>query len=187
MCEKCRIYLYDYFEQPIHKENPLYPFVNQKQMKKNIHDLVKFVQHLFQTIAYHRFLDAKSKVENYCTFAIKPENPYQQYDILYTFLRQESTFTKEIQQLEGYLLDLQFLRVPKTDKHCQLLHKWLAFLLGSLYSDMHILHCQHSPNNVWPIDLEKGLPGRPDTAVKLKKKQVEQWIVVDVEEDDLYT
>jgi hypothetical protein len=52
---------------------------------------------------------------------------------------------------------------------------------------MHILHCQHSPNNIWPIDLEKGLPGRPDTAAKLKKNQVEQWIVVEVEENDLYT
>lgn len=184
-CEKCRIYLHDYFTQPIDKENPLYPFVNQKQILKCIPELVDLISHLFQTLYPHRFLDAKSQVENYCTFAIKADSPLQQYEILYTFLSRDKRFVSEIKQMEGYLLDLGFLRIEKTDPNYQILHKWLAFLLGSLYYDMTILHSQHSKANVWAIDLEKGHPGRPDTAVK-KKKDTEQVIVVDVD-DDLYT
>ena len=187
MCEKCRDYLYDYFEQPVHKENPLYPFVNQKQVKKRLPELVPLISHLFQTILPHKFLDAKSQVENYCSFVIKPENPYQQYDILYTFLNREPKIFKEIKQMEGLLLDLHFLRLDKKDPQCRILHKWLAFLLGSLYYDMFILHRQHLGDAIWPINLEDGLPGRPDTGAKIKKKSdYDDRRAVTNDDDDLY-
>ena len=179
-CEKCRIYLHDYFTQPIDKENPLHSFVNQKQVLKCIPQVVDLISHLFQSILPHTFLDAKSQVETYCSFAIKLDNPYQQYEILYTFLSRDKKFLSEIKQMEGYLLDLQFLRIEKTDPKYQILHRWLSFLLGSLYYDMTILHSQHSKNNVWSIDLEKGHPGRPDTGVKKKRYTGDL-------DDDLYT
>ncbi len=184
MCEKCRIYLYDYFQQPIDKENPLYSFVNHKQLQKNRETLVDLAYHLlFKTIPYARFQDAHSQVENYCTFAYKPETPYKQYEILYTFLSRETKFRNEVKQMEGLLLDCQFLRIPKTDKTCQLLHRWLSFLLGSLYQDMDLLHKQHSGKV--PVDINMGHPGRPDTSPKYKKEEDPKPIVVD--DDDLYT
>lgn len=190
MCEKCKIYLHDYFQEPINKENPLSLFVNQKQVQKNLSDLVDLVYYLlFKTIPFVKFQDAKTQVENYCCFVIKPDNPYQQYEILYTFLSRDKKFVSEIKQIEGLILDCNFLRIEKTDIRYQVLHRWIAFLLGSLFEDIHLLHKQHSGEiELWKIDLTKGHPGRPDTGVKKSKKHTEKLIVVDIEDDDdLYT
>lgn len=187
MCEKCKVYLYDYFQQPLDKENPLYPFVNQKQIQQKLSELIPLAYHLlFKTMTFNRFLQAESDVDNYCNFIKKVENPYQKFEMIYMSLQRDKNFLNEIKQIEGYLLDLHFLRVQKTDNKAQVLHRWLAFFFGSLFCDMSVLHRQHSEKNIWSIDLEKGHPGRPDTAVKKPVKP--QTILIKIDDDDeLYT
>ena len=168
MCTKCQVYLHDYFEQPLDKENPLYSFVNQNHLQRRLPQLIPLAYHLlFKTISFTKFLEAKSSMENYCNFVKKVESPYEQFELLYHFLQNDKKFRTEIKELEGEFLDLQFLRITKTDKNAHLLHRWLAFLLGSLFCDMSVLHNQHVSGDMWSIELDKGHPGRPDTAKKV--------------------
>lgn len=189
MCEKCQVYLYDYFQQPLDKENPLLPFVNQNQIKRYVHHHVKLTHFILtnSTLQFHKFLDAQSRAENYTSFVKKSENFYQQYDLIYAFLKADQTFSEEMKQLRSVLLDLEFLKFQRTDKSLQLLDRWIAFLIGSLFKDMFILHNQHTGNKIWPIDLDKGHPGRPDTAKKTPVKSVKKVIIKIDDDDDLYS
>lgn len=146
MCQKCKVYLYDFFQQPLDKANPLHSFVNQKQLQRRLPELIDIVYHILFTfpLLQTRFLNAKSNAENYCTFVGKAETTYQYYDIIYTFLKMESAFLKEINAIEGYLFDLQFLKIPRTAKNLYIVEKWLAFLIGVLFEDMQQLHIQHN-------------------------------------------
>ena len=188
MCSKCKVYLYDYFQQPLDKENPLYSFVNQNQVQQNLPELVELVSSLLtsKSLSFHTFADARSQLENYCRFVKKPDSIYQEYELLYSLLSQNKKVVQELNAIEGSLLDLKFLKLEKTDAKTQIVHRWFAFLLGSLYEDMFILHRQHLGDTIWPICLDKGLPGRPDTAPKQVRRQ-SGILVKLVDEDDLYT
>ena len=94
----------------------------------------------------------------------------------------------EINAFEGLLLDLQFLQFHRAAKDTQLIDKWLSFLFGSLYHDMQLLHVQHSgqiPHTM--INLNKGLPGRPDTAPKTLRKTIQIITNSNSDEEDLYS
>ena len=188
MCQKCKVYLYDYFQQPLDKENPLYSFVNQKQVQQNLSELAEIVYSLLtsKSLSFPTFSDARSQLENYCTFVKKPDSIYQEYELLYSLLSQTKKVVQELKALEGTLLDLKFLKLEKTDAKAQIVHRWFAFLLGSLYEDMFILHQQHLGNTRWPVSLDKGLPGRPDTAPKQFRRPPGIAVQI-VDEDDLYT
>jgi hypothetical protein len=193
MCEKCQVYLYDYFQQSLDKENPLYSFVNHSQIQKKLNQHVNLTYSLLtnKSIPQWKFVEAKSKAENYCSFVKKLETNYQLYDLLYAFLKSEKNVADEMREIEALVLDLSFLKLQKSDKSFRILQKWVAFLLGSLYEDMILLHKQHSCQTKFHlIDLEKGHPGRPDTARKILKKQTQTKVIfvkVDDDDDGLYT
>jgi hypothetical protein len=179
MCEKCKIYLYDYFQQPIDKENPLYFFIKQKNLQEKIPSLVSLTMNLlFSELSPFLLRNAKSELDNYCSFIYKPDNPQKKYDILYRFLKQNQKVAKELKFYEDSVADLMFLKIKQNDKYAFIAQQWLAYLIGSLFEDMYELHSDHSGKTPFErINLRNGPPGRPFKN-NLKKEIVE---------DELYT
>ena len=185
MCQKCHLYLHDYFEQPIDKENPSYSFVNQKKLQEKREELIPIVLRLlFSVVNIHLLKNAKSDMENYCSFVAIPKNQYETYELLYTFMKRKMLSLREISLHEDMIADLNFIKIRRTDKTEQNVKRWLAILIGSLFEDMYQLHKDHSKQTpFYQLDITKGLPGRPYVN-HLKKKQEKRFVKVIVIDDD---
>jgi hypothetical protein len=187
MCQKCQIYLNDYFQQPIDKENPLYSFINQKRLQERVPEITSLILRLLFSVLNPFILHhSKSELENYCSFICKFENPYQGYELLYRFLKQNKQVAKEITFYEDSILDLNFLKMKRQDKNGLIAQQWLSHLIGSLFEDMYQLHNDHSGKTPLEyINLGSGPPGRPFKN-HFKKNDNKDTVCV-VGDDDLYT
>jgi hypothetical protein len=67
--------------------------------------------------------------------------------------------------------------------------KWLAFLVGSLFIDLYELHLDHTKKNLFTMNLDKGLPGKPWSAKKIIQKEIKDSVCLAANDqyDDLYT
>ena len=189
-CKHCEAFLHDYFTQPLDQENPLYYSVNHTKMTENASLLVKTILRIYRSTNRFILENAKSEMENYCCFMIKPESKYQEYEIYYQFLRKNKKLDSEINGAMSDILDANFLRIKRTDKNLKVIHSWFAFILGSVFQDVYDIHADHSEKHpVYHYDLSKGLPGirpRPKSARQSRWSETKS-IVVDDDLDDLYT
>lgn len=187
MCQKCHVYLHDYFEQPIDKESPLYSFVNQKRLVERRQELIPLILRLFFSVLnIHIVRNAKSDMENYCSFVAIPKNPYETYDLLYTFVKRKMLSLREISLYEDLIADLNFIKIRRIDKTQQTVKRWVAFLIGSLFEDMYQFHQDHLKKKpLAEIDITKGPPGRPLVNHLKKKKEKSLIKVIVINDDDL--
>lgn len=189
MCQKCHIYLHDYFEQPIDKENPLYSFVNQKRLEEKRSELIPILLRLFFSVLnIHLLRNAKTDMENYCSFVAIPKNPYETYELLYTFLKRKMLSLRELSTHEDLIADLNFIKIRRIDKTQQSVKRWIAFIVGSLFEDMYQFHQDHLKKKpITEIDITKGPPGRPLVNHLKKKKEKEKSLikVIVINDDDL--
>ena len=177
-CKKCEVYLYDYLHQELLKDNPLKPLVNMKKVKENVYRIISILLHLLFELKKRPFVvkAAQANKENYCTFVEKPASIYKEYQIYYAFVLYDKEIASLFKSYYSEIYDLGILKLKGSDKKLEGVGDWMAFLVGSLFDDLYILHQDHSKNSFAGINIDRGLPGFPSTAKKLKKAPV----------DDLY-
>lgn len=189
-CELCRSYLHDYFNQPLEKENPLSPLVNEKKLKQSIPQVSELVlRFLFHSVTPHLLYTTKSNMDNYFNFIVKPSDSYQMYEMYFRFLKQNQKIAQEVKGMQAEILTYDFLRIKRNDRYETVVEKWLGFLIGSLLIDLYELHVDHSKPNWMTLNLDKGMPGFP----KKKKQIINDTDCVpprhdeEEEDDDLYS
>lgn len=187
MCQKCHVYLHDYFEQPIDKENPLYSFVNQKRLQEKRSELIPIILRLFFSVLnIHILRNAKTDMENYCSFVCIPKNKYESYELLYTFLKRKMLSLHELSVHEDLIADLNFIKIRRIDKTQHSVKRWIAFLVGSLFEEMYQFHQDHLKKKpLSEIDITKGPPGKPYVNHLKKKKEKSLIKVIVINDDDL--
>ena len=165
-CELCRVYLHDYFEQSIEKDNPLSSCINKKKLREHSSEVSKLILRFHSIMNPFILYNAKSDVENYINFIAKPKNSYELHQLCYQFLKRNIYVASELRGLQSDILAFNFLKIKRTDPYATVVEKWLAFLIGSLFEDMYELHRGHTKKDLCP-NLDKGLPGHPWTAAKI--------------------
>jgi hypothetical protein len=189
-CELCRAYLHDYFEQPLEKDNPLFPLVSHKKLQTCIPEVSEIVlRFLFHSLNPFLLYNTKSDMENYFTFLVKPSDPYQAHSIYFQFLKRNKMVASEVKSIQSNLLAFDFLKIKRNDPYETVVEKWLAFLVGSLFIDLYELHLDHTKKNLFTMNLDKGLPGKPWSAKKnvTRERNDTKCIAANDQDDDLYT
>lgn len=189
-CELCRAYLHDYFQQPLEKENPLRPLVNEKRLRQTIPQLSDLVlRFLFRSVTPHLLYTTKSDMDNYFTFLVKPTDPYQMHEMYFRFLKRNGKVAQEVKGMQAEILAYDFLRIKRNDRYETVVEKWLGFLIGSLLIELYELHVDHSKPNLMTLNVDKGMPGFPKRK-KIQKEIKDTQCVPprrDEEDDDLYS
>ena len=189
-CELCRAYLHDYFQQPLEKENPLSPLVNEKRLQQRIPELSDLVlRFLFRSVTPHLLYTTKSDMENYFTFLVKPTDPYQMHEMYFRFLKRNGKVAQEVKGMQAEILAYDFLRIKRNDRYETVVEKWLGNLIGSLLIELYELHLDHSKPNLMSLNLDKGMPGFPKRKKVQKEIKDTQCVPArrEEEDDDLYT
>ncbi len=188
-CELCRAYLHDYFQQPLEKENPLFPLVSQRRLQTSIPEITQLLLR-FHSSTLNPFIlrNAKSDMDNYFTFLVKPTDPYQTYRTLFQFLKRNKKVESELKGLQAEILAYDFLKIKRNDPHASVVETWLSFLVGSLFEELYQLHEDHTKKDIRYFNLDRGLPGQPRTAKKIKKDVSDtKCVAANDQDDDLYT
>lgn len=173
-CELCKIYLHDYFEQEF-EEDIMKEFIHKERLKKHIHTFIPVLMRLFRCVEKKDYEIAKFNMENYCSFIRKPANLREVYDIYFMFLTKNERLTQELKEAEAEIHSLGLLKYKTREKNdYNQPRKWLSYIISSLVEDMNKLHNDHSKNTpFYRLNLDAGMPGRPSTAKKDKKRNIE--------------
>lgn len=188
-CKLCQAYLHDYFEQPLEKDNPLFPLVSHKKLQTCIPEVSEVVlRFLFDCLNPFILYNTKSDMDNYFTFMVKPVDPYNAHNIYFQFLKRNKKIASEVKGVQSDLLAFDFLKIKRNDPYESVVEKWLGFLVGSLFLDLYELHLDHSKKSM-NVNIDKGLPGKPWSAKKVVTKEIKDSICLAAndQEDDLYT